>query len=85
MAVVQVVGSGKAKDPYLATCLRNLWLLTASHDIELTLEHIQGAKNTTADFLSRIYSNNVSNISELARLKQEYIWERVHHQPLPHY
>ena len=77
MAVVQVVGSGKAKDPYLAACLRNLWLLTASFDIELTVEHIQGVKNTTADFLSRLYSNNGSNMSELARLQKEYIWEPI--------
>ena len=51
MAVAQVVGSGKTKDPYLAACLRNLWLLTASYDINLVVEHIQGTKNIIADLV----------------------------------
>ena len=35
LAVVLVTASGKTKDPYLAACLRNLWLITATCDIDL--------------------------------------------------
>ena len=77
MAVVQVVGSGKTKDQYLAACLRNLWLLTAAHDIELSVEHIQGEKNVTADLLSRLYSNRVANVHLLSHLKDNFIWDKV--------
>ena len=42
MAVVQVVGSGKTKDPYLAACLRNLWLLTILTHIWLLVLEICG-------------------------------------------
>ena len=45
LAVVQVVTSGKTKDMFLATCIRNIWLLTAVYDIELEGAHIPGAKN----------------------------------------
>ena len=77
MAVVQVVGSGKTKDPYLAACLRNLWLLTATHDIELIVEHIQGKKNVVADLLSRLYSSEITDIQLLSYLKNNYIWDKV--------
>ena len=69
MAIVQVVGSGKTKDPYLAACLRNLWLLTATYDIELVIEHIQGKKNVVADLLSRLYSRETTDIQLLSYLK----------------
>ena len=55
-AVVQVVESGKTKDPYLAACICNIWLLTATHDINLSVQHIQGTHNIIADCLSRLYS-----------------------------
>ena len=40
MAVVEVLKSGKARDPILATCARNIWLLTAIFNIQLTVTHI---------------------------------------------
>ena len=55
-SVVQVIMSGKTKDPFLALCIRNIWLLTAYNDIELVVRHIPSINNTIADTLSRIYS-----------------------------
>ena len=40
LAVVQVVNTGKTRDEWLALCLRNIWLLAASYDISLRIDHI---------------------------------------------
>ena len=48
-AVVQVVRSGKTRDEMLALCLRNIWLITATYDITLTIDHIRGKSNNIAD------------------------------------
>ena len=53
MAVVQVLSKGKTKDPFLGACARNIWLLAAKNDIDLTYVHIQGKLNCVADLLSR--------------------------------
>ena len=77
LAVVQVVNSGKTKDMFLATCIRNIWLLTAVYDIELEVAHIPGAKNEVADLLSRLHADNNINHELLQKLQQEYIWDYV--------
>ena len=59
LAVVQVVTSSKTKDSFLNACLRNIWLVTASYDIDLSIDHIQGTKNVIADALSRIFSQKM--------------------------
>ena len=82
MAVVQVVDSGKTKDPYLAACLRHLWLLTASYDSGLEVEHIQGSKNIIADLLSRLYSDKPTDVQLFTHLNQEYIWDKIRIQDL---
>ena len=53
MAVVEVLTSGKTKDSILATCARNVWLLSAMFNISIHIEHIPGKKNVVADLLSR--------------------------------
>ena len=55
-AVVQVIGNSKTKDPVLAACLRNIWLITASYDIDINIKHIAGIKNNIADALCRLFS-----------------------------
>ena len=77
LAVVQVVNSGKTKDMFLATCIRNIWLLTAVHDIELEVTHIPGAKNEVADLSSRLRSDNNINYELLGKLQREFIWDYV--------
>ena len=37
MAVVQVVHSGKTKDPMLAACIRNIWLEASTYDITIKM------------------------------------------------
>ena len=79
MAVVQVASSGRTKDPFLGACIRNIWLITATLDIELEIKHIQGSKNILADALSRIYSDKDINYDLFQMLKESYTWDEVHH------
>ena len=81
-AVVQVAESGKTKDPYLAACIRNIWLLIATYDIDLIVEHIQGSHNIIADCLSRLYSDKTTNLTLLENLQNNFIWEKVYTEDL---
>ena len=53
MAVVQVLNSGRTKDMVLAACARNIWMLSAIYNVQLSVNHIMGEKNRIADLLSR--------------------------------
>ena len=52
-AVVQVLSTGKTRDPFLAACSRNVWQMAAADDIDLTYVHVLGKNNQVADLLSR--------------------------------
>ena len=52
-AVVDVLSSGKARDAVLATCARNVWLLSAIYNISIVASHVKGTTNVVADLLSR--------------------------------
>ena len=45
LAVVQVVQTSKTKDPFLAACIRNIWMITAISDIEIQIEYVKGVNN----------------------------------------
>ena len=53
LAVVEVLKSGKTKDPFLAICARNIWLITAIFNIEIIVVYVPGCDNHIADLLSR--------------------------------
>ena len=55
MAVVNSISSGRSWDSFLGSVARNIWLITATHHIELTVIHIPGKKNISADALSLWY------------------------------
>ena len=82
LAVVQVVETSKTKDPFLAACIRNIWLITATLDINLEVSHIRGADNHIADLLSRLYSQKFVNNSLYADLQANYTWHKV---PISHF
>ena len=77
LAVVQVVTSGKTKDSFLNACLRNIWLVTATHDINLLIEHIEGKKNIIADSLSRIFSQKGISDNMFHHLSYNFTWDKV--------
>ena len=77
LGVLQVVKTGKTRDSFLALCIRNIWLLTSSYDIDLNVNHILGVNNVIADTLSRIYSDRPVNHDILLDLQQNYKWEEI--------
>ena len=68
-----MVETGKTKDSFLALCVRNIWLLTASLDIELNINHVPGVHNVIADTLSMLYSDKQVNLDLLNILQDNYI------------
>ena len=76
IAVVQVLQSGHTKDPFLVVCARNVWLLAAKHDIEITYIHIAGKKNRTDDLLSR-WTGSLKDIQELNSLVPGFLWMKT--------
>ena len=58
LAVVSALASGKVKDQRLASCLRAIWFVAASHSFELRALHLPGEQNRAADLLSRWHLND---------------------------
>ena len=52
-AAVEVISSSRTRDPFLASCLRELWLEVSTHCFELRTVHLPGEENRVADWLSR--------------------------------
>ena len=77
MAVVDVLRSDKARNAILATCARNVWLLTSLFNIHLTINHISGICNETADLLSRWHVTEVQ-FKKLSKLVPNYQWILTH-------
>ena len=76
-ACVHVIATSRTKDPFLALCIRNLWLITAFYDISLQVHHIRGKNNIRADILSRLHSNKPINSSILEDLRDNYVWHNI--------
>lgn len=54
-AVVDVIGSGFARDTFLQRALRELVMLCCLHAVEIHCVHVPGERNTLPDLLSRWY------------------------------
>ena len=52
-ACVRVINSSRTRDPFLATCLREIWLEVSLFGFELRAVHLPGVDNRVADWLSR--------------------------------
>ena len=78
-AVVQVVGNNRTKDPFLAACLRNVWMITITYDIAITVRHTAGVKNIIADALSRLFSPQKVDENMLTHLSENFKWDKVPH------
>ena len=52
-SAVEAIRKGSSKDIMAMHLLRCLWFLTAIFDIQITVSHIPGVLNTSADLLSR--------------------------------
>ena len=76
-AVVTICKSGFTRDVNLALYARNIWLLTAIHDIELIVTHIPGYVNKQADLLSRWVPNSQEHVDRLQMLVPNAQWHKV--------
>ena len=72
-AVVQVLKSGRTRDPFLATCARNIWFESALADVSLIYTHIRGRDNKVADLLSR-WQGAPSQFKALQELVENPVW-----------
>ena len=52
-SAVKVINSGKTKDPFLASCIREIWLVVSNYGFQLRAVHLPGEENRVPDWLSR--------------------------------
>ena len=77
MAVVQVLNTGRARDQILATCARNIWLITATYNIEFTFSHISGQIQQHSRLIVPL-GVTVDPIKKLQNLLHNYVWIDAH-------
>ena len=77
MAVLDVLTSGKTKDPILALYARNIWLLSAIYNISIYIEHIPGKSNIVADLLST-FKFDAASWHSLEQYVPNFIWIQTH-------
>ena len=69
--------SSKTRDAVLAAYARNIQMLASVFDIEITVVHLPGIKNTVADLLSR-WDTIPDNIIQLHKHIDQPQWVPVH-------
>ena len=67
----------KTRDTFLAICDRNAWLLAASYNIFLQVDHVRGKDNAEADLLSRLHSGSPVDPILLNHLSKTCTWDKV--------
>ena len=72
-AVVSVLQSGRAWDPFLGACARNIWYAAALNDVDFSYIHILGKYNRAADLLSR-WTASMNDVTKLNELVSSPIW-----------
>ena len=78
---INVLTSGRAQDPYLSACARNIWYVAALHDLDVYYVHVMGKINVVADLLSR-WSFTEDNYVKLPLHVQDILWVQVFHDML---
>jgi hypothetical protein len=56
---VTVINTGKSRNQFLQSCLRELLFVAARHEFEIRAVHILGEENRAADLLSRWHLSEV--------------------------
>ena len=75
MALVSTLTSGRSWDEFLGTVAQNIWLITASYDIELSVLHVPGKENGLADSLLQWFGGGLSRevVDKLLSLESCYV------------
>ena len=71
-AAILTLQSGRARDPYLLMCARDIWYIKATYDFKIIPRHKPGANMTLADSLSRFHisESNRKTFEELTTGKE---------------
>ena len=56
-ATVITIKTGSTRNLFIADCIRELWFICATEDIDLLISHIPGKDNNIADMLSHRFSS----------------------------
>ena len=72
---------GRAKDSVMSACARGMWMLCATLNINLIVEHIPGIRMQVADALSRLHNDAQSRIKAQTIIKEMSL-SRIY--PKPH-
>ena len=72
-AVVTILNTGYTRDLTLAAIARNIFMLTAQLNLNITTLHIPGKCNVIADILSRL-QEGPQQLQKLAQLMPQHIW-----------
>ena len=65
-AVVHCIVTGTSRCPHLMSLLRNIFILAARHNFNISAQHIPGIHNNIADSLSRFLMQDFRNQAPLA-------------------
>ena len=57
IAAMYALSTGRTKDPVLAACAREVWLVAAVHQVDILIKHFPGDSLILADALSRASFN----------------------------
>ena len=61
-ATVLTIRTGKTRNLFLADCIRELWYICATADVDIIISHIAGKDNQTADMLSRRFCSTEQSL-----------------------
>ena len=76
--VVAALNNFRIKDDLILLMVRNIWLILASCNIELVVEHIPGVRNVHADILSRWGGRDRFRVEDVMFLSNECQWFHIH-------
>lgn len=79
-AAVTVVNTGRSRNPFMNSCLREICYFAALHEFEVCAVHIPGVSNHFADLLSRWDSCSLSAKAQFLQRIQRDHWQEV---PVP--
>ena len=85
LSSVVVTQTGKARDPFLQACLRELLFVQAKGEFEVRVQHIRSAENRISDLLSRWYLNDSYRREFFQRLGDEKLEETFVFEGLFHF
>ena len=73
---VHVINSGKSRDPFMAACIREIWLVVSTNLFQLRAIHLPGVENRLADALSR-WDESVSYRNSFYAFISDSVYEYV--------